>query len=320
MLGTGLRNRHLSHVRKIRGIWMNRDNTIPLSAILSVLAGGVLISFSSIFVRMVSVNPDVAAFYRTFLGGLTLGCLALIRRERFSISPSLMAWLAGSGVCLALDLTSWHRSIPLVGPGLATVLINFQVFFLAVAGWWFLKEKPPLHLVFAIPMGLLGVWLMVGGGFLTMNRAAWAGIIWGLGAAFWFGSYTFTVRMSQAHGDTRSGIVNMAVIAGVSSVLLAVYCAVTGQSLIVTNSGDVLWLVLYGVSSQGLAWLLISFGLPKLPVYMSGMTILIMPTLSFVWDVLFFDRPTGGTVLYGAILAITAIGLGVYTRKDKIGA
>ncbi|CAO0819763.1 hypothetical protein DFAR_1110033 [Desulfarculales bacterium] len=44
-------------------------------------------------------------------------------------------------VFFALELTFWHRSIHLLGSGLATILAEFQVFFLAGFGALFFGER-----------------------------------------------------------------------------------------------------------------------------------------------------------------------------------
>lgn len=113
------------------------------SPVARVMAGGVMISFSAVFARLTTVEPDVAAFYRTFVGGLFLVALSIGSGRSLWLSRRVLPWAVGAGASLVLDLIFWHRSISIVGPGLATILINFQVFVLAVAGWLcFLKRYP----------------------------------------------------------------------------------------------------------------------------------------------------------------------------------
>jgi len=44
--------------------------------------------------------------------------------------------------------------------------------------------------------------------------------------------------------------------------------------------------------------------------------LLLQPTLSYVWDVLFFDKPTGTVEIAGVILALAGIFLGS-TRNGR---
>jgi len=127
------------------------------------MAGAAMISFAPVFVRLVDVSPTASAFYRTFLGGVILvGWVAFARARRVSRSPGAVAALVAAGLLFAGDLAVWHRSIWYVGPGLATLLANFQVLILAVVGVVALGERARWQLVVAIPMALAGLALIVG--------------------------------------------------------------------------------------------------------------------------------------------------------------
>ena len=284
----------------------------PLSR---VMAGGVMISFSAVFARLTTVEPDVAAFYRTFVGGLFLVFVSLVRKESLRIPAKILPWAFGAGFCLVLDLLFWHRSIACVGPGLGTILINFQVFVLAATGWMFFSETLPKRLFVAIPLALTGLWLLVGVDLHALPEEMFLGIVLGLGAAFWFGLYTLLVRISQSFPEASPSAPNVAIISLTSAALLACVCLVQGESLGIPTSLDAVWLILYGLVCQGLGWLLIATGLPRIPAFAAGMAILIMPTLSFLWDILLFARPTGFIGVLGAVLALVSIWMGVKEEK-----
>lgn len=285
-----------------------------------VVAGGIMISFSAVFAKLSSTAPDTEAFWRTCCGGLSLALVALVRGDVRFPSLRLCPWLAAPAVSLALDLVCWHRSIELVGPGLATLLINFQVFVLAALGWLIHKERFGWRVAAAAPLALLGLWLLLGPGARQAAASAGmdqaAGLAWGLAAALFFGGYTFLVRVSQSRAGALPAVPNMAWISLFSALALAVFCLAEGRPLLAASLGDSVWLFLYGVISQGLGWLLISLGLPRVTASAAGMAILIMPTLSFVWDILFFGRPMGLLGLLGAVLALTAIWLGVRSKAS----
>ena len=50
----------------------------------------------------------------------------------------------------------------------------------------------------------------------------------------------------------------------------------------------------------------------------AGLALLLQPTLSFVWDVLFFARPMTLPELIGAAIAIAAIDLGSRKRSQQV--
>ena len=107
-----------------------------------LFAGAVLISFSPVFVKLVSVSPTTSGFYRVFLGGIALALFLLLTGRKLSFTKRAWTALILSAVFFALDLWFWHRSIMYVGPGLATLLANFQVFIMIAAGVVLLSQRP----------------------------------------------------------------------------------------------------------------------------------------------------------------------------------
>lgn len=276
-----------------------------------------MISFSAVFAKLTSVEPDVAAFYRVFVGGLALAAVSILQQKTLRMPATILPWTVGAAVCLALDLAFWHRSIELVGPGLATILINFQVFVLALLGFTVNREPLSKRLLVAAPLALLGLWMLAGVDIDASGDNIAAGVLLGLGAAVWFGGYTFLVRMSQIAPQAPNAVPGMAVISLATSIPIATLCFAEGHSLAIPTLADTGWLLCYGVVSQGLGWLLISRGLPGVSASVAGLAILIMPTLSFIWDILLFGRPAGPMSLIGAALALTAIRLGMSQNKSK---
>ena len=124
--------------------------------LLGLLAGAIMISFSGVWVKLSHVTPTVSAFYRVFFGGIILLVMALMRRE--------VKWQGGRHALIvllcslffSLDLLFYHYSIHLVGPGLGTILPNFQVFILAAVGVFIFKERVRLTFLGAIPLAVMG--------------------------------------------------------------------------------------------------------------------------------------------------------------------
>lgn len=129
-------------------------------ALLSLIVGAIMISFSGVWVKVSDVTPTVSAFYRVFFGGIILVTAALLRREfKWKGVRHLLLGLI-CGILLAIDLCLYHYSIHYVGPGLGTILPNSQVFILAAIGIFLLKEKVRLFFVFAILLAFLGLFLI----------------------------------------------------------------------------------------------------------------------------------------------------------------
>ena len=94
-----------------------------------LLAGSSIISFSAVFTKLSESSSSISAFYRVSFGALFLLVFCLIKKEKLWAGTSAFLYSALAGLFFALDLFVWHRSIHYIGPGLATMLSNFQVVF-----------------------------------------------------------------------------------------------------------------------------------------------------------------------------------------------
>src|SRR5690606_20199871 len=113
-------------------------HALPRAALLQMIIGACAISTTSIFVKYANVGPTVSGFYRMAFGGLMLLAWLVATRGWKPLRWSDIGWLLIPAAAFAIDLVMWHRSILYVGPGLATLLGNFQVFLMALAGWlWY---------------------------------------------------------------------------------------------------------------------------------------------------------------------------------------
>jgi drug/metabolite transporter (DMT)-like permease len=99
--------------------------------------------------------------------------------------------------------------------------------------------------------------------------------------------------------------------------MLGATALVEGESLAVSQGGDIVWLVCYGVLSHGVGMLFITSSLPHVTTTQAGLALLLQPTLSFAWDVLLFDRLMRPTELVGAAIALFAIYLGSRARSEQ---
>ncbi|MFK7886759.1 MAG: DMT family transporter [Gammaproteobacteria bacterium] len=280
------------------------------SATGRLLLGALLISFSPVFVKLTSVSPEVSAWYRVAIGGgVLLLWLAARGRLRWPTRGASVALLC-AGFFFAADLAAWHQSIVYIGPGLATLLGNFQVFIMAFVGAAFLKEAMSRSMYVAIPLAMLGLVMIAGLDWSGLAPSTRIGILLGLATAAFYSGFMLALRRAQiitGHGDTGS---NLAVACLLSAVLLGVFVFARGQTLAIPTLADGLLLVSYALVAQVFGWLLITSALGNVPASRVGLVLLLQPALSFVWDIVFFDRSFTGLELSGALLALVAIFLG----------
>ena len=299
---------------------MTTTNSSSLQALGYIIFGAAMVSFTSVFVELAHVGPTVSAFYRMFFGGLILLAITLARGDRLWLGwkslgiPVLCAFL------FSLDLFFWHRSINFVGPGLATILGNMQVFFVALLAVWFLKEKLGWRLMVAIPFAVLGLFLIVRTGWGEEGGTVKMGVLYGLLTALSYAFYILVLRHSQSAGQKLrySLFANMAWISLMSAVMLGITVLAEPQARF-TIPDLQSWgaLIGLGIMGQVLGWIGISKGLPQVDASVAGLALLLQPALAFMWDIWFFDRSTTGLEYLGAGIVIAAIYLGSSRSKKK---
>jgi drug/metabolite transporter (DMT)-like permease len=282
---------------------------------LRLFAGAALISLSPVWVKLVSVPATTSGFYRVFIGGAALAIYLLATRKPLRFSSRVWSVLGLAAVFFALDLWFWHRSILYIGPGLSTLLANFQVFILMLVGAVFLGQKPAPAQLVAIPLALFGLAMIVGFDWQGLPGDYRLGVVFGLLTAIMYAGYLLTMRYSRQGAAPGMPTREIAVVSVLSAALLGAAALTEGQSLAVPTAADFGWLAAYGVLSHCLGYILIVSSLPQVSTTEAGLALLLQPTLSFAWDVLLFDRPMTAFELAGAGIALGAIWLG--SRKPS---
>lgn len=285
---------------------------------LRLYIGAALISLSPVWVKLVDVGATTSAFWRLAIGGLVVAAWLLFSRRRLDFSIRIWTVLVVAAAFLAADLWFYHRSIQYVGPGLSTLLANFQVFFMAAAGAILLREPPTARQMLAIPLALFGLALIVGIDWDGLSVAYRRGIIFGLAAAVTYAGYLLSMRRSRRDSTNRVPSREIAVVSLAGAVMLGATVVAEGGSLAIATVEDAGWLLCYGVLSHGCGMLFITSSLPQVTTTQAGVALLLQPTLSFAWDVLFFARPMTATQLLGAVIALCAIYLGSRARSQQL--
>lgn len=292
---------------------------VPAGALPRMFAGAALISTTSIFVRWAHVEPTTSAFYRMAFGGAMLLALQLARRRWRRPQRSDIAWLLLPALAFAVDLMIWHRSIREVGPGLATLLGNFQVFIMAGVGIVFYGERPGWRFAFGVALALAGLWLLVGAGWQALTPDYRFGVLLGVLTGVAYAVYMLSLRQAQLRRRELTPERTLCLVSLLCAGMLGIAVAGEGSGFALPDGQT--WLALLGLGffGQVLGWVLIARAMPQLPASLVGLLLLLQPALSFVLDVLLFARPTTATDWIG--LALSLVGIFVASRKrDRAGA
>jgi drug/metabolite transporter (DMT)-like permease len=298
---------------------MSFDDTITDEILLSriqVLAGAFIISFSSIFVKLAHVGPTTAGFYRMLFGSLALLAAVSIKRHRLWIGWRATSAAGMAGLMFFLGLVFWHHSIHFIGPGLSTIFANHQVFVVAFGAAIFMGERPGRRLTLSIPLAVIGLFLIVAPEWSRVGPDYKFGVYLGLAAAIWYGSFLIIMRQSGGLNPALSPVANITVASIFSTFFMALEVLRRNEGFIIPDGSTWSALLVLGLGCHAVGWWLIIHGMPKIPLSAVGLSILLQPTGAFVWDILFFGRPTSIVEVAGATLALGAIYLGSTSRRE----
>lgn len=283
--------------------------------------GAASISASAVLVTLARTGPVTTAFYRCALALPLLVPLGLLEQRRLGprpLSSRLTAVLAG--LFLAVDLVLWNHAIADVGAGVATVLGNLQVLFVAAFAWLVLHERPGRRYVALLPVVLIGVVLvsgMIGGTASGLHPVA--GIGYGIGTSAAYACFLLTLRATAGRSAHVAGQLADAT-AGAAAGAVVLGLVLGGFQLHIPWSSFG-WLLTLAVLSQTVGWLLITASLPRLPAAMSSLLLLLQPAASLALaDVVLGERPTlvqvlGATLVCLGVLAATATAPGQASRS-----
>jgi len=271
--------------------------------------GAACISASAILIKLAGTGPATAAFYRCFLALPILFALAVVERRRRG--PRRLAAHLGAiaaGAFLAIDLVLWNHTIADVGAGIATLLGNLQVLFVALAAWVLLRERPGRRFLVALPVVMAGVVLVSGlAGAGAGDSHPLAGIVFGIGTSLSYAAFLLILRQTSAGTRHIAGpLAEVTTTAALGSLLLGL--AFGGLQLGVPWA-SLRWLLLVAITSQTVGWLLITSSLPRLPAAVSSLLLLLQPVAAMgLAAAVLAERPSlaqlaGAVLVCGGVLA-----------------
>ncbi|MCD9095910.1 DMT family transporter [Luteimonas fraxinea] len=302
------------------------DTPAGRAALAWMLTGAALIGTNGLMVRLAGTPPTVSAFYRMLFAGVLLALFVHLRRDWRPL-PQRMWWLALlPATAFAADLWLWHRSILLIGPGLATLLANAQVFFMALAGVLLFGERVGLRFVAGIALAFFGLWLMLGADWATLPADYRWGVWLGLATGLCYAVYNIGLRHVQRAGNV--GASSAATSAPVAQVLamVSLLCAgllglagvAEGVSFAIPTWQALGWLLLLAALGHCLSWILISRAMQHLSVALVGLLLLVQPVCAFLLDILVLQRETLPREWLGLAFTLTGIFLASLKRRTRM--
>lgn len=276
---------------------------------LMAIAGVTCISFAPILVRVADDAGDLTiAFFRSFYALPFLAVLYWGTRRR-DFRPRKNRLIAvGAGVFLAFDLTFWHASIGEIGAGLATVVVNMQVVFVALLAWALFGEKPGRRAVALLPVILLGVFLISGVGSTdAYGENPGLGTAQSILSAMFYAGFVLMLRESGRGFRTPSTGPVFDSTVGTTIATLIIGLAFASDFDLSVSWPLHGWLLLLALVSQVVGWLLIARALPQLPALDTSVLLLGQPMLAILWARILFDEALGVSQWIGVALVLSGL-------------
>jgi drug/metabolite transporter (DMT)-like permease len=300
-----------------------QDSRPEPRALTWMLAGAAIIGSNGLMVELAATPPTISAFWRMlFAGSMLLSWVAATGAWR-PLTPRTWCWIAATGAAFAADLWLWHRSILLVGPGLATLLGNAQVFFMALAGVLLFGERLGPRFLAGLLLAFFGLWLMLGTHWSTLPADYRWGVWLGLGTGVCYAAYNLGLRRSQreAHVD-RAQAAPVAQVLGIaaltSAVLLGGAGLAEGAAFAIPSLKSLVVLLALAGFGHCLSWVLISRAMSHLRVALVGLLLLLQPIVAFVLDVWLFERVTAPREWLGLAFSLAGIFLAGLKGRSRL--
>ncbi len=282
---------------------------------LAALLGALCIAFSGIFYKYSDVSPSTVTVFRCLYGLPILILVGMLERRRYGpMAGRTVALAVIAGVFFAGDLLTWHHAVDYVGAGLATVLGNMQVLVVGFVAWAVLGERPPRPVIAATPIVLVGAILISG----VIGKGAYGanpplGVAIGTATALFYAGYLLIIR--RGTHDIRRPAGPVAIATASTMVVALIAGLVIGDLDLVPSWPSHGWLILVGLTSQSIGYLLISMSLPRLPAALVSIILLAQPVVTVLLARVLLDEipswfQAGGVLLIVGGIALATIPVG----------
>lgn len=290
-------------------IWCLTESMNKLIIILGVLGA----SFSAVFVRLTDTPSMVLTFYRTlFAAAMLLPAAGLWSREEIRhLKKKDILFCAVSGIFLGMHFSSYFESLRFTGIASSVVLVDTEVFFVALAMLLFFREK-------ICARGWLGILLAFAGSILVAMSDAGGGSdslrgdLLALCGSVCMAVYTIIGKFCRTHISTTVYTffvyLSSAVTVGGLLLLQGIPFGGYGAAAYLSAAGMAVFCTLLGHS-------IFSWGLKYEKASFVSTAKLLEPVFSSILGIfLFSEIPAALTVIGGAVIIA---GIFIYSKYNE---
>ncbi len=275
---------------------------------LLIFFGALSLSFGGLIVKSFEgATLWQILFWRSLFFSLTVLTFLIITYKSKVLKSFYDSGLPGfiGGLILSIGFCGYVFAMYNTTVANTNFIISLQILFLAIFGFFFLKEKINLITLISIILAISGVLLMVGNslspGELSGNLAAFTMPI------------TFAVLIMIVRKFPSVDMVPAQFVAGISSCLIGLSLSPT----IMISPHDIFLGFLAGFFQIGFGFIFITIGARTTPSAMVGIIMLSESVLGPVWAFLFVNEIPSLYGLIGGAIILFAVLLQFYTLLKK---
>ena len=275
---------------------------------LLIFLGALSLSFGGLIVKSFEgATLWQILFWRSLFFSLTILAFLILTYKKKTLESFYVSGLPGlfGGIILSFGFCGYVFAMYNTTVANTNFIISLQILFLAVFGYFFLKEKINAITLTSIILAITGVLVMVGNsltpGEFTGNLAAFTMPI------------TFAVLIMIVRKYPTVDMVPAQFVAGISSCIIGFLLS----NKIMISPNDIFLGFLAGFFQVGFGFIFITIGARTTPSAMVGIIMLSESVLGPIWAFLFVsERPSMFGLIGGAII-LFAVLLQFYSLLNK---
>ena len=276
---------------------MNLIKNIPGPVL--IFMGALSLSFGGLLVKSFEGSTLwQILFWRSLFFSLTVLAFLIISYKKKTFQAFYESGLPGffGGIILSFGFCGYVFAMYNTTVANTNFIISLQILFLAIFGYFFLKEKISAITLTSIVLAISGVFLMVGNslspGELSGNLAAFTMPI------------TFAILIMIVRKFPTVDMVPAQFIAGISSCVIGFLLS----NKLMISSHDIFLGFLAGFFQVGFGFIFITIGARSTPSAMVGIIMLSESILGPIWAFLFVsERPSMFGLIGGAIILLAVL-------------
>ena len=281
---------------------MNVINKIP--GPLLIFMGALSLSFGGLIVKSFDgATLWQILFWRSLFFALTVLTFLIITYKKKIFSSFYASGLPGvlGGIVLSIGFCGYVFAMYNTTVANTNFIISLQILFLAIFGYFFLKERISAITLISIILAISGVFLMVGNslspGEMSGNFAAFTMPI------------TFAVLIMIVRKFPKVDMVPAQFIAGICSCLIGFFLS----DKIMISTHDIFLGFIAGFFQVGFGFIFITIGARTTPSAMVGIIMLSESVLGPIWAFIFVSERPSLFTLIGGVIILTAVLIQFYS-------